>query len=141
MPDETPVNAQEIMMQIEQQMWNKKDDLDADWLLELDSGLRAHFVHLRELASSLQVQPIVQRSSLPLFGRLITWWRAQIHQLVLFYINDLVRQQVHFEQAVTRTLIYLAQHLASENDGLRSEVEGIREELIRIYKIIDDQGE
>jgi hypothetical protein len=141
MPDETSVNTQEIMMQIEQQIGAKKDDLDADWLLELDPGLRAHLVRLRELAGSLQVQPIVQHSPLPLFGRLITWWRTQIHQLVLFYINDLIRQQVHFEQAVTRTLIYLAQHLASENEKLRSEVEALREELTRTCKIIDDRGE
>jgi hypothetical protein len=141
MPDETPVNAQEIMMRIEQQVWARKDDLDADWLPELNPGLRVHLVHLRELAGSLQVQPIVQQSPLPLFGRLITWWRTQIHQLVLFYINELIRQQVHFEQAVARSIIYLAQSLASENEELRSEVEDLREELTRMYKIMDDQGD
>jgi hypothetical protein len=141
MPDEMPVDAQEIMMQIEQQVWARKDDLDADWLLELDPGLRAHLVHMRELAGSLQVQPIVQQSPLPLFGRLITWWRAQIHQLVLFYINELIRQQVQFEQAVARSIIYLARNLASENEELRSEVEGLREELNRMSKITDDLGE
>jgi hypothetical protein len=138
---EKPINVQDIMQEIEQQIWAKKDDLDANWLPQLDPELRAHLVRLRELASSLQVQPIVQHSSLPLFGRLITWWRTQIHQLVLFYINDLVRQQVHFEQAVTRTLIYLAGRLASENEELRAEVEDLRQELTRIRHIIDDQGE
>jgi hypothetical protein len=138
---EKPINVQDIMQEIEQQIWAKRDDLDANWLPQLDPELRAHLVRLRELASSLQVQPRVQRSSLPLFGRLITWWRTQIHQLVLFYINDLVRQQVHFEQAVTRTLIYLAGRLASENEELRAEVEDLRQELTRIRHIIDDQGE
>jgi hypothetical protein len=84
---------------------------------------------------------MVQHSPLPLLGRLITWWRTQSHQLVLFYINDLIRQQVHFEQAVTRTLIYLGQHLASENEQLRSELEDLRQELTRIRHITDDQGE
>jgi hypothetical protein len=141
MSDEMPVNAQEIMTQIEQQILAGKDDLGADWLPELDPELRAHLVRLRELAGSLQVQPMVQHSPLPLLGRLITWWRTQSHQLVLFYINDLIRQQVHFEQGVTRTLIYLAEHLASENEELRSDVENLREELTRIRTIIDDQGE
>jgi hypothetical protein len=141
MSAEKPINVQDIMQEIEQQIWARKDDLDANWLPQLDPELRAHLVRLRELASSLQVQPIVQHSSLPLFGRLITWWRTQIHQLVLFYINDLVRQQVHFEQAVTRTLIYLAGRLASENEELRAEVEDLRQELTRIRHIIDDQGE
>lgn len=138
---EKPINVQDIMQEIEQQILARKDDLDVDWLPELDPGLRAHLVHLRELAGSLQVQPIVQRSFLPIFGRLILWWRTQIHQLVLFYINDLIRQQVQFEQAVTRTLIYLAGRLASENEELRAEVEDLREELTRIRQIIDDQGE
>lgn len=141
MPDETPVNAQEIMMQIEQQIWAEKDDPDAEWLPQLDPGLRAHLVRLRELAASLQVQPVVQPSSFPLFGKLVAWWRTQIHQLVLFYINELIRQQVQFEQAVARSIIYLAQNLASENEELRSEVEGLREELTRMGKIIDDRGE
>lgn len=141
MSAEKPINVQDIMQEIEQQIWAKKDDLDANWLPQLEPELRAHLVRLRELASSLQVQPIVQHSSLPLFGRLITWWRTQIHQLVLFYINDLVRQQVHFEQAVTRTLIYLAGRLASDNEELRAEVEDLRQELTRIRHIIDDQGE
>jgi hypothetical protein len=141
MPDEMPVNAQEIMTQIEQQILAGKDDLGADWLPELDPELRAHLVRLRELVGSLQVQPMVQHSPLPLLGRLITWWRTQSHQLVLFYINDLVRQQVHFEQAVTRTFIYLAQNLASENEELRSDVEDLREQLTRIRTVIDDQGE
>jgi hypothetical protein len=141
MPDETLVNAQEIMMQIEQQIWAEKDDPDAEWLPQLDPGLRAHLMRLRELAGSLQVQPMVQHPSFPLLGRLITWWRAQIHQLVLFYINELIRQQVQFEQAATRTLIYLAQHLVSENEELRSEVEDLREELTRMHKIMDEQGE
>lgn len=141
MPDETPVNAQEIMMQIEQQIWAEKDDPDAEWLPQLDPGLRAHLVRLRELATSLQVQPVVQPSSFPLFGRLVAWWRTQLHQLALFYINELIRQQVQFEQAVARSIIYLAQNLASENEELRSEVEGLREELTRMGKIIDDRGE
>jgi hypothetical protein len=141
MPDETPVNAQEIMMQIEQQIWAEEDDPDAEWLPRLDPGLRAHLMRLRELAGSLQMQPMLQHPSFPLIGRLIAWWRTQIHQLVLFYINEPVRQQVQFEQAVTRTVIYLVQHLASENEELRTEVENLREELTRIHKIIDDQRE
>jgi hypothetical protein len=141
MPDEMPVNVQEIMSQIEQKLWTEKDDQDSLWMPDLDPQLRAYLVRLREMAGSLQVEPVVQQDSLPFVGWLITWWRAQIHQLVLFYINSLMRQQVGFEQAVTRTIIYLAEHLNAENKALRAEVKELRQELIQVRATVGNERE
>jgi hypothetical protein len=129
MSDETPVNVQEIMSQIERQLWSERDNQDPPWIPDVDDQLRVYLVRLREMAGNLQLEPIVQRDSLPVIGWLVTWWRTQIHQLVLFYVNSLIRQQVAFEQAVTRTIIYLAEHLAEENKRLRLEMEDLRQEL------------
>jgi hypothetical protein len=133
MPDETLINVQDIMAQIEQRVWAERDKEDFTWLPDLDPQLRDHLMRLREMAGSLQVEPAIRGNSLPFIGRLIAWWRAQIHQLVLFYVNSLVRQQVGFEQAVVRTIIYLAEHLGAENKALRAEVEDLRQQLAQIH--------
>jgi hypothetical protein len=131
-PDEPLTNVQDIMAQIEQRVWDATDKEDFVWLPDVDPQLRDHLIRLREMAGSLQVEPAVHGNALPFIGRLITWWRAQIHQLVLFYINSVMRQQVGFEQAVTRTIIYLAKHLEAENRALRSEVEDLRRQVGQI---------
>jgi hypothetical protein len=58
-------------------------------------------------------------------GRLVTWWRSQLHNLVLFYINDLARQQTALACAILRTLI----HIAAENKRLRQEVADLRQQM------------
>jgi hypothetical protein len=139
MCDETPVDAQKIMSEIEHRIWGEKEDHDALWMPNLDPELRAHLIHLREVASSLQMEPAVHIDTLPIAGRLLTWWRVRIHQLVLFYINNLSRQQMAFEQAVTRTIVCLAERYGAENLALRDEVEKLRQELIQSRNRADSE--
>lgn len=132
MSNETAVNAQEIMSQIQERVWGQQDNQDDVWIPDLDPQLRAHLVRLREMAGGLQLEPAVCRSSPPLLGPLITWWRTHLHQLVLFYINRLTRQQVAFQQAVTRTLICMAERHETESERLRSELDDLRRELAQL---------
>jgi hypothetical protein len=136
MADETTVDAQQLMREIQQQIWAQAGDEDVSWLPDLEPEMRAQLVRLRELATSLQVEPDVQAVSLPIVGRLVTWWRSQLHSLVLFYINDLARQQTALACATLRTLI----HMAAENRQLRQEVTQLRQEMARLGSV-GDKGE
>jgi hypothetical protein len=130
MSDESPIDVREIMMQIERQVWAKDQDQDELWLPDLDPELRAHLIRLHEIAGSLQLDvPVVEQSPIPLVGPLVTWWRTKLHQIVLFYINSVTRHQVAFVQAMTRAVIYLAEHLDAENKALQAEVEDLRRQL------------
>ena len=132
MPDEPSVNAQEIMSQIQEQVRAQQGNQDGLEMPEMDPQLRAHLVRLREMGGGLQLEPTVCHSSLPVLGPLVTWWRTQIHQLVLFYINNLTRQQVAFQQAVTRTLVCIAERHETEGARLRSELDELRRKLVQL---------
>jgi hypothetical protein len=130
MSDESPINVSDIMQYIERQVWAKSREQDEPWLPISDPELRAHLVRLRELAGGLQLDvPLVERGSVPLVSPLIAWGRRQLHQLVLFYMGGVTRHQAAFAQAVTRTVIYLAERYEAQNKALRAEVEELSREL------------
>ena len=125
------LDVQQIMETLRERVGSQEDGEFAEPLPSFEPELRAHLVHLQQLANSLRVESAIQPSSFPILGRWITWWRTQIHQLVLYYMNSLIQQQLALGQAVTRTLILLAEHLTAENSALRAEVEDLRRELAR----------
>ena len=127
--DEMPLSAEEIMAQIEQSLWAGTGSPEEAWPPDLDPELRRHLVRLREMAGTLAVDSALQPSRLPVVGGLLTRLRASVHQLVLFYVNGLIRQQADFEQAVVRTLITLARHNLAGTRALRTELEQLRQQL------------
>jgi hypothetical protein len=135
MSDKPSIDVREIMMQIERQVWGKNQEQDELWLPELDPELRAHLIRLREMAGSLQLDiPVMEQSSMPLVGPLVTWLKRKLHQLVLFYINSVTRQQVAFAQAVTRTITYLTERYEAEINVLRAEIEELQRELVQLRR-------
>jgi hypothetical protein len=125
MTHSTATDVRQVMLEIEQQLWGQQDVTEASWLPELDDALRDHLVRMRELAAHLNVEPAARPSALPVIGRLVTWWRCQFHQLVLFYLNDMARQQSALSFATLRVLI----QLATENQALRREVAELHNRL------------
>jgi hypothetical protein len=120
--DDRDVDVRQVMLEIEQQLWGQQDAAEAPWLPEMDGALRDQLVRVRELAAHLLVEPAARPSTLPVIGPLVTWWRRQLHQLVLFYLNDVARQQSALGFATLRVLI----DLATENQALRCEVAELR---------------
>ena len=82
------------------------------------------------MTAGLQVEPAVRASPLPSVGWLVTWWRTQFHNLILFYLNSLARQQAALMYTVIRTFI----HMAAENNALRTEIEGLHQEVARLSR-------
>jgi hypothetical protein len=135
MSDEPPIDVWEIMEQIERQVWSNNQEQDVRWLPELDPALRAHLVRLREIAGGAQLDvPVIEQSSIPLVGPMVTWWKRKLHQLLLFYINSVTRRQTAFAQAVTRTITYLAERYEAENGVLRAEIEDLQRELAQLRR-------
>lgn len=72
--------------------------------------------------SDLTIQPNVTKSSTPLIGPLIDRVRLAIHNLVLFYVNQLAAEQAAFNRLIVRAVNQLSQELESElKDSDRSE--------------------
>ncbi len=134
MSDGSTVNAQEIMSQIQEQVRAQQGSQDGLEMPEMDPQLRAHLARLREMTVGLQVEPAVRASPLPIVGRLVTWWRTQFHNLILFYLNSLARQQAALMYTVIRTFILMA----TENKALRTEIEGLHQKVARLSR---DGGE
>ena len=122
MTHSTAADVRQVMLEIEQQLWGQQDSTEASWLPELDDALRDQLIRVRELAAHLHVEPAARPSALPVIGTLVTWWRRQLHQLVLFYLNDMARQQSALSFATLRVLI----QLATDNQALRREVAELR---------------
>ena len=66
-----------------------------------------------QLAILAQLAPInlklnVQPSHIPIIGRFITQAKLALHQLILFYLNDLAAQQSTFNHQLLKVLRQLA---------------------------------
>ena len=118
-----------IMEELRRQLWADRAEEPPLVSESISPVLRPHVVRLRETASRFELDPTVQRSSVPLVGPAIAWWRARLHQLVLFYMKRVIRQQTLFNQAVTRAFVALAENQASHNAALREELEALRREI------------
>ena len=130
MPDEMTIDAREIMLEIQKRVWAQKHEADVLPIPDLDPQVEAQLVHLREMTAGLQVDPAVRASPLPIVGRLVTWWRTRFHNLILFYLNSLARQQAALMYTVIRTFI----HMAAENKALRTEIEGLHQKVARLSR-------
>ncbi len=136
------LDAEKIMQQIRARIrarraQSKARGLDleayADGLYPLPPGA----VFSRELYESVRyvsvgydkvnVAPALTETRLPVIGGLVQRLRANLHTLVLFYVNRMAAQQIHFNEQVTRSLAAMVKDLETEVRDLRdrlAELEG-----------------
>ena len=74
-------------------------------------------------------------SSIPLVAPLVQRVRAAYHRLVIYYVNELARQQVRFNEYVVRAMATLVKGL--EGDPIPGEVEALRRELAQLRAEIE----
>ncbi len=76
---------------------------------EIRTHILAALVHDR-LGVKLNVTPV----RIPVFGRIIEWARTKVHQLVLFYVNQLAVQQTQYNYHILQAISLLAQEMEDD---------------------------
>ena len=74
-------------------------------------------------------------SSIPLVAPLVQRVRAAFHRLVIYYVNELARQQVRFNEHVVRAMATLVKGL--EGDPTPGKVEALRREVAQLRAEIE----
>lgn len=83
-----------------------------------------HLYHAGLTYDKLQVKMFVSKSSLPIIGPLLQWLRGKLHELVLFYVNQLAAQQITFNTHLLRAVSIMAEDLEAGVDGEEAESRG-----------------
>jgi hypothetical protein len=121
---ESDADVTQIMEYLRSKVVERGWESDNAWpATELDPEIRHHLVRLRELASSLHVEATPRVCRLPIVGPAIDRLRTLVHQLVVFYVASLARQQAALFFVVMRVLMALA----IENRQLRDEVNRLKQ--------------
>jgi hypothetical protein len=64
--------------------------------------------------SELGVKLHVTRSAVPIAGPLLQWLRGKLHELVLFYVNQVAQQQAQVNEHLLAAISLLGQELEQE---------------------------
>ncbi len=111
------VDIEAIMQDIRRQILSKKGIGKADLPLGGKRFSAAFYEQLYQ-ASLLQgesgVTMFVTKSSVPLLGSLVDSLRGKFHQLVLFYIDQVVSQQTAVNDHLLQAITLLSQELEEE---------------------------
>lgn len=98
---------------------------------EYDADLYYHLRKANELYWQHDLEPVLAPSAatrIPVLGRLWRRVRREAHNLVLFYIGRLVRQQV----TVDKHLVSVLNRLAVQLEGQSVEIEALRKQVMNL---------
>jgi hypothetical protein len=111
------VDIEAIMQDIRQQILSKKRIGKAELPLDGKRFSAAFYEQIYQaslLESEFGVTMHVTKSTVPLLGALIDKLRGKFHQLVLFYIDQLVSQQTAINDHLLQAIALLSQELEEE---------------------------
>ncbi len=111
------VNIEAIMQDIRRQILSKKRIGQADLPLGGKRFSPAFYEQLYQaslMQSETGVTMLVTKSTVPLLGSLIDMLRSKLHQLVLFYIDQVVSQQTAVNDHLLQAITLMSQELEEE---------------------------
>jgi len=111
------VNIEEIMQDIRRQILSKKRIGKADLPLAGKRFSAAFYEQLYQaglMQGESGVTLHVTKSPVPLLGSLIDMVRSKFHQLILFYINQVVLQQAAVNDHLLQAISLMSQELEEE---------------------------
>jgi hypothetical protein len=79
--------------------------------------------HLSLAYDKVNVEMMLTETQMPLIGRLIQRVRSALHELVLFYVNQLAARQARVNYQASRAMALLVRDLEAEVHELRSRLE------------------
>ena len=120
LPDE--VNIEEIMQKIRQQILAKKASTSADGEPVVQIGGRRFspefYDHLYQAGLSYDkifVQVHVSKNSIPILGPIVEKIRQKIHELVVYYVNQVAANQIRVNHHLLRALSILNEELDKDD--------------------------
>ncbi|MCA9958739.1 MAG: hypothetical protein R3E31_27035 [Chloroflexota bacterium] len=123
MNDEQPINIEEIMQQIRREILLEQATLGKDGrsLVNVEGKRLSplfyeHLYHAALTHDEIGVKLHVTKVNLPLIGPLLEKIRAKIHELVIFYVNQIAAQQLEFNRHILQAVNALAQSLEEERN-------------------------
>lgn len=117
---EPEVNVEEIMQQIRAEILAQRAAQTGQPPVVSVSGRRfspAFYEHLYQAGLAYdQIKPriFVSKVPIPLIGPLIEWARRKVHELVLFYLNQMAAEQMKVNTHLLRALSVLGEDLERE---------------------------
>ena len=121
MNEEIPINIEEIMQQIRQEILLKQATLDKNGVPLIDlTGKRLkpefyeHLYYAALTHNEMGVKLHVTKVKVPVIGPILEKIRTIIHQLVIYYVNQLAEQQLTFNRHMLQAVNTLAQSLEAE---------------------------
>jgi hypothetical protein len=118
-----PIDVEAIMREIRAEILAKKGTLTPGGEPIVPTGgrrLPAEFYdHLYQAAlayNEVGVKMHVTPVNVPLLGPVITWLRGKLHELVLFYVNQVAAQQVRVNTHLLHAVSLLSQELEKTAD-------------------------
>jgi len=76
----------------------------------------------------VNVDLALTETRLPVLGRVVHRVRAALHDLVLFYVNQLAARQIRFNEQTARALVAMQRDLEAEVRDLRARVASVEDE-------------
>lgn len=117
------INIEEIMQQIRREILEKQTIVGKGGQPLVPTGGKrfspAFYEHLYHAAlahDQIQVKMHVTKVPIPLIGPVIEWLRGKLHELVLFYVNQVAAQQIEVNTHLMHALSILSQDLENEAD-------------------------
>lgn len=118
------INIEEIMQKIRQEILAKKGAAagSANPIVPVE-GKRfppefyEHLYHAGMAYDQIGVKMFVSPVKVPVFGRIVEWLRSKLHELVLYYVNQVAAEQIKVNHHLLQAISILSQELeASENE-------------------------
>lgn len=122
MTDETPINIEAIMQQIRREILAQQAAIGTDGrpLVSIE-GRRLppefyeHLVDAALVHDKIGVRLHVTPVNLPLIGPLLATLRTKLHELVIYYVNQVAERQLEFNRHLLQAVNLLAQQLEAEH--------------------------
>lgn len=117
------VNIEEIMQQIRQQILEKRLATTPDGRSpiritgkRLPADFYEHLYQAGLVYDQIQVPVNVSRISVPLIGPLLQTIRHKLHELVIFYVNQLAANQIQMNHHLLQALNILAEEMEKREE-------------------------
>jgi hypothetical protein len=121
---EMAVNIEEIMREIRAEILAKHAAIGSggETLVPI-SGERLppeFYEHMYQAALAYEnvgVEMHVTKVNIPLIGSVVEWLRSKVHELTIYYVNQVVTQQTEVNYHLLRALSVLSQELEAESES------------------------